>query len=136
MLILQIGIIFVFLALGELIVWITGVPVPSSVIGMLLLAASLQIGWIRERQIREVADFLTRNLGFFFVPAGVSVMLYFDIFKAQWLPIVGATVISTLIVFIVTGQIHQWTRRLTRRYFGHHHSHYNYHHDKNGISRK
>lgn len=129
MLILQIGIIFAFLALGELIVWLTGVPIPSSVIGMLLLATSLQLGWIKERQIKQVSDFLVRNLGFFFVPAGVSVMLYFDIFREQWLPITAATVISTLIVFIVTGQIHQITRRISRKYSSRS-SH------RHGISRK
>ncbi len=128
MLILQIGVIFVYLALGELIVWLTGVPIPSSVIGMLLLAASLQLGWLKENQVKQVSDFLVRNLGFFFVPAGVSVMLYFDIFRDEWFPILIATLASTLIVFIVTGQIHQLTRRFTRRYFSNHSRH--------GISRK
>ncbi|WP_290100386.1 CidA/LrgA family protein, partial [uncultured Muribaculum sp.] len=45
--ILQCAVLFAFLALGELTVWLTGVPVPSSIIGMLFLAASLKAGWVR-----------------------------------------------------------------------------------------
>ncbi len=72
--ILQCAVLFAFLALGELTVWLTGVPVPSSIIGMLFLAASLKAGWVRLESVDKVADFLVRNLGFFFVPAGVGVM--------------------------------------------------------------
>lgn len=65
MVILQLAVIFVFLAAGELIVWATGVPVPSSIIGMLLLTLSLQTGIVKPRHVEGVADFLVANLGFF-----------------------------------------------------------------------
>ena len=38
----QCFIIFGCLAVGELIVWLTGITIPSSIIGMLLLTACLQ----------------------------------------------------------------------------------------------
>lgn len=74
MVILQLAVIFAFLALGELVVWATGVAVPSSIIGMLLLTLSLRLGIVKLRQVEGVADFLVSNLGFFFVPAGVALM--------------------------------------------------------------
>ncbi|MDY3851756.1 MAG: CidA/LrgA family protein, partial [Prevotella sp.] len=40
----QFFIIFGCLALGELIVWATGIKLPSSIIGMLLLALFLKVG--------------------------------------------------------------------------------------------
>ena len=113
--ILQCAVLFAFLALGELTVWLTGVPVPSSIIGMLFLAASLKAGWVRLESVDKVADFLVRNLGFFFVPAGVGVMRCFGIIRDQWIPIVGATIISTLIIIAVTGWIHQFIRRSLSR---------------------
>lgn len=116
MIIFQLGIIFMFLAIGELIVWITDIPVPSSIIGMLALTIALQMKWIKVYQVDRVSDFLVKNLGFFFVPAGVSVMLYFDILREQWLPILIATVVSTIIVFDVTGHFHQLSRRFTRHH--------------------
>lgn len=113
--ILQCAVLFAFLALGELTVWLTGVPVPSSIIGMLFLAASLKAGWVRLESVDKVADFLVRNLGFFFVPAGVGVMRCFGIISDQWIPIVGATIISTFIIIAVTGWIHQFIRRSLSR---------------------
>ena len=113
--ILQCAVLFACLALGELTVWLTGVPVPSSIIGMLFLAASLKAGWVRLESVDKVADFLVRNLGFFFVPAGVGVMRCFGIIRDQWIPIVGATIISTFIIIAVTGWIHQFIRRSLSR---------------------
>ncbi|MBD5327980.1 MAG: CidA/LrgA family protein [Muribaculaceae bacterium] len=112
----QCGILFLFLALGELIVWLTGTPVPSSIIGMLLLAAALKVGAVKLSQVDKFADFLVRNIGFFFVPAGVGLMRCYGIIADQWLPIVGATVGSTAIIIAVTGWTHQLTRRATRRH--------------------
>ena len=81
--ILQCAVIFAFLAFGELVVWLTGVPVPSSIIGMVALAAALKLRWVRLMWVDKVADFLVRNLGFFFVPAGVGVMRCFDIISEE-----------------------------------------------------
>ena len=103
----QCFIIFGCLALGELIVWLTGITIPSSIIGMLLLAALLQLKVIKLEWVKGMSDFLISNLGFFFVPPGVALMLYFDIIRAEFLPIVVATVVSTILVLIVTGWTHQ-----------------------------
>lgn len=105
-------IIFGCLAVGELIVWLTGISIPSSIIGMLLLAALLQMKAIKLEWVKGISDFLIGNLGFFFVPPGVALMLYFDIIKAEWLPIVVATVVSTVLVLITTGWTDQYLRKL------------------------
>lgn len=116
MIIIQCAVLLTFLALGELVVWLTGIPVPSSIIGMLLLTAALQAKILHLRHVAGVADFLVKNLGFFFIPAGVALMGYFDILRSQWLPIVGASALSTVVVLWVTGQFHQ----LSRKYFTRH----------------
>ena len=104
------AIVFAFLALGELIVWLTGVKLPSSIIGMLLLTLSLKLGIVRLRHVDLVGNFLVKNLGFFFVPPGVALMLYFDIIEAQLVPIVVASAVSTVIVLVITGWVHQIMR--------------------------
>ena len=108
----QCTILFGCLALGELVVWLTGVKLPSSIIGMLLLTLFLKLGWIKLHWVQGMSDFLVANLGFFFVPPGVALMLYFDIIRAEFWPIVTATVISTLLVLVVTGWVHQLARKL------------------------
>ncbi len=109
--ILQCAILFLFLALGELIVWLTGAPFPSSIIGMLLLTAALKFRVVKLEWVEAISDFLVKNLGFFFVPAGVGVMRCLDLIGDEWLPIVGATVVSTFIIIAVTGWIHQLMRK-------------------------
>lgn len=106
----QCAILFGCLAAGELLVYLTGIKLPSSIIGMLLLTTLLKLGWVKLEWVKGVSDFLIANLGFFFVPPGVALMLYFNIIKAQFVPIMVATIVSTALVLVVTGWTHQWVR--------------------------
>ncbi|WP_071147368.1 CidA/LrgA family protein [Bacteroides ihuae] len=108
----QCTILFGCLALGELIVFLTGIKLPSSIIGMLLLTLFLKLGWIKLQWVQGMSDFLVANIGFFFVPPGVALMLYFDIITAEILPILTATVVSTVLVLFVTGWVHQLIRKI------------------------
>lgn len=99
----QCFILFGCMAAGELITMLTGVKLPSSIIGMLLLKVKV----IKLEWVRGLTDFLIANLGFFFVPPGVALMLHFDLIRAELLPIVGATLVSTALVLLVTGHTHQ-----------------------------
>ncbi len=110
--ILQCTILFGCLALGELFVYLTGIKLPSSIIGMLLLTLFLKLKIVKLQWVQGISDFLVRNLGFFFVPPGVALMLYFDVIKDEFLAIAVATVVSTLLVLLTTGWVHQLTRRL------------------------
>lgn len=117
MIILQLAVIFAFLGLGELTVTLTGLPLPSSIVGMLALTLALQLRIVRLRWVNGAAEILTRNIGFFFIPAGVSLMLHFDIIARHWMPIVVASVVSTILVLFITGTVHQ----LSRKAFAHSH---------------
>lgn len=64
----QCAVLFAFLAVGELIVWATGVPVPSSIIGMLLLAAALRLKVVKLRHVEEWRIFLSAILVSFSSP--------------------------------------------------------------------
>ena len=88
--ILHFAILFGCLALCELIVYLTGIKLPSSIIGMLLLTLFLKLGWIKLHWVQGLSDFLVANLGFFFVPPGVALMLYFDV-RVGYLPVCGGT---------------------------------------------
>ncbi len=113
--ILQFGVLFAFLVAGELVVRFTGIPVPSSIIGMVLLCASLKLRIVKLEWVEKLSDFLVHNLGFFFVPSGIGLMNCLGLIADQWMPIVGATVISTAIIIAVTGWVHQLTRSATSK---------------------
>ena len=108
----QCTILFGCMALGELLVKITGVSLPGSIVGMLLLAAFLEMGWIKLEWVKQISDFLLSNLGFFFVPPGVALMLNFGTIAKDFWAIAIATLVSTILVLLSTG----WTHQIVRKY--------------------
>ncbi|PWG80354.1 CidA/LrgA family protein [Pararcticibacter amylolyticus] len=107
----QCVIVFGCLALGEFAVSMTGLKLPSSIIGMILLTVFLKLGWIKLKSVKGISDFLAKNLALFFVPSGVAIMLYLDILKDSLLPIIVASIGSTIIILAVTGWVHQIIRK-------------------------
>jgi holin-like protein len=97
--------------LGEIISRGLGIPIPGNVVGMGLLLLCLGLGLVRVEWVQEIADLLLSHLALFFVPAGVGVMVYFDLIRREWIPISVATVLSTFVVLTVTG----WTARFLDR---------------------
>lgn len=107
----QCVIIFGCLAIGEFIASVTGIKLPASIIGMLLLTLLLKVGWVKVGWVKGISDFLVKNLPLFFVPPGVAIMLYLDVIKANFWSIVVASVVSTVLVLSLTGWTHQWLRK-------------------------
>jgi holin-like protein len=101
------GIILVFLGAGLLVAAGVNLPIPGSVIGMVLLVVALQTGLVRIEWVKPTAELLLQHMALFFVPPGVGLMLYFDLIAAEWLPIIVAGVVSTLVVMVVVGRVHQ-----------------------------
>ena len=114
----QLAIIIGCLAVGEFITWLTGISVPSSIIGMLLLTILLKVKVIKLEWVETISNFLVKNMGFFFVPPGVALMLYFDIIGKEIVSIVLATTLSTMLVLVVTGWTHIMTRKIIKRIKG------------------
>ena len=100
------------LALGEAAVWILGLKLPGSIVGMGLLFAALQAGWVKLSWVEELADILMANLTLFLVPPCVAVISYLDVIANDWFSILTATIVSTVCVLLVTGKVHEWVRRL------------------------
>lgn len=121
MLIRYCAIIFGCLALGELIVYLTGIHFPTSIIGMILLTLFLHLGWIKLHWVKAFSDMLISHLGLFFVPPSVAILAYFDLIAKNFWSISVAIVVSTIIVMVVTGHVYQFIRKRTK----HHHDHEN-----------
>ena len=57
------------------------------------------------------ADGLARHLSLLFVPAGVGVMLHVARVADEWLPIVVALAVSTVLAIAATALTFQWLAR-------------------------
>ncbi|AFZ68706.1 CidA/LrgA family protein [Deinococcus peraridilitoris] len=89
------GLLFAFTALGEGMARLLHLPLPGSVIGLALLWASLSARVIKLSWIERAADALLSVLGLLFVPAGVGLMAYLDLWRAWpvWFAIVALGVL-------------------------------------------
>lgn len=111
----QIGIIFTVCWLSLVIEKLLPFAFPASVIGMILLLVCLVTGILKISHIQEKADFLLGNMAFFFVPAGVSIINYFDVLKSAAVQLIIICVISTVITFAVTAWSVNLVIRLQQR---------------------
>ncbi len=115
MLIRYCAVIFGCLALGELVVYFTQIHFPSSIIGMFFLTLFLHLGWIKLRWVKAISDLLIANLGLFFVPPSVAILVYFDLIAANFWSISAAVVLSTAVVIVITGHTYQFFRKKTKQ---------------------
>ncbi|WP_122642231.1 CidA/LrgA family protein [Luxibacter massiliensis] len=111
----QTGIIFTVCWLSQVIARILPFEFPASVIGMILLFICLMTGFLKIEHIQEKSDFLLGNMAFFFIPAGVSIMNYFDVLKSSAVQLIIICVISTIITFAVTAYSVKLTIKLMDR---------------------
>lgn len=111
----QIGIIFTVCWVSLVIEKILPFAFPASVIGMILLLICLMAGILKMEHIQEKADFLLENMAFFFIPAGVSIINYFDVLKNSVIQLIVICVVSTVVTFAVTAYTVTFTIHLMNR---------------------
>lgn len=88
--------------LGEFVVTSADIPFPGPVVGMVMLFAFLAIKGGVPEKLGRVTDTLLSNLSLLFVPAGVGVMLHFELLGADAVPLSIALLLSTLATIAVT----------------------------------
>lgn len=97
--------IFVFAAVGEgLASWLS-LPVPGSVVGMLLLAAALRLGLPGAQGARPAGEGLLRHMGVLFVPPGVGLLSRLGEAREAAVAIVVSSVVSFALVLVATGLV-------------------------------
>ena len=107
-------VVFALLGIGSLISIAINGLVPGSVVGMLLMFVGLQTKIIKPEWIADTANLLTGNMALFFVPAGVGIMVAFDVLAKSWHEILIISLVSTICVIAAVGLTQQWMERKRR----------------------
>ena len=100
---------------GLLVENVLPIAFPASVIGMILLFLLLACRMVKVEHIRELSDFLLSNMAFFFIPAGVSMMNYFDILRSSILKLLLICFLTMVLTFLVTACTVRGMRRILQR---------------------
>lgn len=99
--------IFLFLAIGEFVKYLFDFPIAGNIIGMVLIFCALKLKLIKLELVKPASDKLVKYMVLFFVPYGVGLMVYIDVIKTNWVSIVVATILSTIITLLATALIQQ-----------------------------
>lgn len=93
----------VILLISKIIESLIPIPMPASVIGLVLLFIALCTGIVKLGQVESVGTALTNNISFLFVPAGISVINSLPILSKSPVLIILLIIISTILLLISTG---------------------------------
>lgn len=101
----QLMIIIMISLVGEGISSVFHLPVPGSIIGLVLLFLALQFKLLRLRHISMVGNFLLANMTILFLPPAVGIMDKFQVIAPYLLPIIlivlGAIVLNVCVIAVV-----------------------------------
>lgn len=93
--------------LGEMLHIMIPLPIPASVYGLVLMLLALCTGILKSRQVKETAGFLIEIMPVMFIPAAAGLLDSWSSLRSVWLPVIMITLITTVIVMAVTGQVTQ-----------------------------
>ena len=91
-------------------------PIPVSIIGITLLLLLLLTKTITLTQIETISSFFLKNMGFFFIAAGVSILgKYYLIENILW-QFSAIILVTTLLTFVVTALAVKYTMKLQQKF--------------------
>ena len=112
---IQLVIVFAICLVSEMISAVLPFTLPASVIGIILLLLLLACKIIKPNKLKDVSNFLLDNMALFFIPVVSSMIQYKDVLFANFWAIILICLLTTPLVFFVTGHVVQLTVKLMRR---------------------
>lgn len=103
--ILALVILLCFQLLGEVTVSSLHLVIPGPVMGMVYFFLTLLLWPGLKEKVEELSRFMNAHLALFFIPAGVGVIEYFDLFgKFGWV-MLATLLVSTTVTLGVTAWV-------------------------------
>ena len=103
-----IGLLLFLQWISTLIISAIGVPFPPALLGMLFLVALLAFKIVPVESVEGICDILISKMGMLFLPAGISVMLYADVIKAEFTAISITIIVCSIAVLLSTALLLQF----------------------------
>ncbi|OMH36533.1 CidA/LrgA family protein [Motiliproteus sp. MSK22-1] len=100
--------ILVFWILGESLHYLTNIPVSGSVLGMIMLFAYLLIRGTLSKQLERTSQTLISQLSLLLLPGGVGLFFLGERMQNQWMPLLSAIVIGSILSIIASLLLMRW----------------------------
>ena len=112
---IQLLIVFAVCLVSEGISAVLPFTLPASVISIILLLLLLAFRLVKPEKLKDVSNFLLDNMALFFIPVVSGMMQYKDVLFANFWAIILICLLTTPLVFFVTGHVVQLTVKLMRK---------------------
>ncbi len=106
-------IIFMINYAGIIISKIFKLPIPGTIIGMILFFILLYTGLLKVKKVEGAVNVLLLNMTILFMPPTVKILDTAHILQGQFIKVLFLIVITTFITMGVTGKIVQFMIELT-----------------------
>lgn len=97
--------ILLFTGLGELLQYLIPLPIPAAIYGLVLMLIALCTGLLKPEKIADTARWLITIMPFLFVAPAVNILKHWGIVQSELLAICVIMVVSTIVVFAVSGLV-------------------------------
>ena len=97
-----------FSFIGEVLQAVVPLPIPAAIYGLVLLLIALATGLLKTSQVSKAANWLISTMPILYVPICVKILEYWGIISQNAVAIITITVLSTFLVFAVSGLVTQW----------------------------
>ena len=96
-----------FSFIGEVLQAVVPLPIPAAIYGLLLLLVALSTGLLKVKQVEDAANWLISIMPILYVPICVKILEYWGVISQNAAAIITITVVSTFLVFAVSGLVTQ-----------------------------
>lgn len=103
----QLLLIGLFSLAGEALAALIPLPIPAAIYGLVLMLIALCTGVMKAEAIADTAHFAIAIMPLLFVAPAVNILQNWGLIAPQLVPICVITVVSTFVVFIVSGIVTQ-----------------------------
>lgn len=93
--------------IAEVMEYFIPLPVAASIYGLVLMLIGLVTGLLPLKEVEDAADFLVEIMPIMFIPATVGIMTSIEALKQMLVPLCVISIVSTVLVFGVTGRVTQ-----------------------------
>lgn len=107
----QVGLLYLFYLLGETVKQLLHLPIPGSIVGLLLLFVLLLCRVIPVRWIEHGATAILAYLPLFFIPATAGIVDHLSLFSGKGLLLIVVLVVSTVVTIGAAAHSSRWFER-------------------------
>lgn len=111
----QVGLLYLFYVVGDWIQKQLNLPIPGSIVGLLLLFLLLLVKVVPVRWIENGSTSVLAYLPLFFIPATAGIVNHLGIFSGKGLLLILILIISTALTIGAAAHTSQWLAGWSKR---------------------